>query len=76
MQNIVRAVDGTAKVEPMPLQGVVLVALGDRSAVVPTAKAYQLLHLADLPGITAQPGTKAWKWQVRTTAAALLGDWQ
>lgn len=76
LANIVRAVDGTASVIPMPVQGIVLVRLADRSAAVPTARAYQLLHLSGLAGITAQPGTKDWKWQVATTAGALLGDWQ
>lgn len=74
--NIVRAVDGTTKVQPMPVQGVVLVALDGRTANVPTAQAYQLLHLAALPGITARPGTPAWRWQCRQVASALLGDWQ
>lgn len=74
--NITRAVDGTASVIPMPIQGVVLVRLADRSAVVPTARAYQLIHLAGIPGVTAQPGTPAWKYQVRQVASAVLGDWQ
>lgn len=74
--NIVRAVDGTASVIPMPVQGVVLAKIGDRSAVVPTARAYQLIHLAGIAGITARPGSPAWKWQVRQVASAVLGDWQ
>jgi hypothetical protein len=74
--NIRRAVDGTAKVIPMPVQGIVLVSLDGRTASVPTARAYQLLHTACLPGITARDGTPAWRWQCRQVASALLGDWQ
>lgn len=74
--NIVRAIDGTAQVIPMPVQGIILARLGDRSAVVPTARAYQLIHQAGLPGITEQPGTREWRWQCRQVASALLGDWQ
>ena len=76
LANITRAVDGTVSVIPMPMQGVVLARIDDRRAVVPTARAYQLIHLAGIAGVTAQPGTPAWKYQVRQMASAVLGDWQ
>lgn len=78
LPHLTRAVDrdGTASVIPMPVQGQVLVHLDDRRAVVPTARAYQLLQAAQVPGITARDGTPRWRWQCRQVASILLGDWQ
>ena len=61
--------------------GSVTVILGERRRAVPTARAYQLLHMSGLIGnpaaaMASKAAGPVARYQTMATATALLGDWQ